>query len=210
MNTYLALVVDDHPLVSESVGLLILSLAPSARVERRESLRACAALAARGARVDLAVLDLSLPDASGLQGLEQMRTWWPQARLIVFSGANNALLRRHCLEAGAEDFVIKTATTGDLRRAMQAALDASSRAGLTLHAAPVGVPAGAIGLPPKQMAVWHDLASGLSNNEIAERHGVSVNTVKSHVRELFERIGARNRTEAARLYAARSAAPPGP
>ena len=73
MTACSALVVDDHPLVAESVAALILSLAPSAVVERRETLRGCAPLAARALPMTLIVADLSLPDASGLQSLEQLR-----------------------------------------------------------------------------------------------------------------------------------------
>lgn len=200
MPPCLALVVDDHPLVSESVAALILSVVPGAVVERRETLRACAPLAARTAAVTLAVADLSLPDATGLQSLLQLRAWWPKARVIVFSGVRNAMLQRHCLEAGAAAFVLKTASTVELRGALEQVLGAAAlRVPL-----PSGVsPPGTGELSPKQEAVWRDLASGLSNQEIATRHGISVNTVKTHVRELFERIGVRNRTEAARLYAAR-------
>ncbi|WP_439517230.1 response regulator transcription factor [Hydrogenophaga sp.] len=199
MTTCSALVVDDHPLVAESVAVLILSIAPGAVVERRETLRGCASLAGRAAPLTLIVADLSLPDASGLRALEQLRAWWPQASVVVFSGARNALLQRHCMEAGAAAFVVKTASTVELRESLQRVLN-------------VALPRPTLALPtrwsdgelsPKQEAVWRDLASGLSNQEIAQRHGVSINTVKTHVRELFERIGVRNRTEAARLYAER-------
>lgn len=199
MTTCSALVVDDHPLVAESVAVLILSIAPAAVVERRETLRGCASLAGRAVPLTLIVADLSLPDASGLQALEQLRAWWPQASVVVFSGARNALLQRHCMEAGAAAFVVKTASTVELRESLQRVLNvALPRPTLAL---PARWSAGE--LSPKQEAVWRDLASGLSNQEIAQRHGVSINTVKTHVRELFERIGVRNRTEAARLYAER-------
>lgn len=199
MTTCFALVVDDHPLVAESVAMLILSLAPNAVVERRESLRGCAKLADRSAPMTLVVADLSLPDASGVQALEQLRAWWPQARVVVFSGARNALLRRHALEAGASAFVLKTASTVELRAALQQVLEIEPAKASTALVARHSENE----LSPKQEAVWRDLASGLSNQEIAQRHSVSVNTVKTHVREVFERIGVRNRTEAARLYAER-------
>ncbi len=199
MTSCSALVVDDHPLVAESVASLILSVAPAATVERRESLRGCGPLAGRGLPFSLVVADLSLPDASGLQALEQLRAWWPAARVIVFSGARNALLQRHCLQAGAAAFVLKTASTVELRGALQRVLGVQP----PKPAAPSAAQVADGELSPRQEAVWRDLASGLSNPEIAARHGISVNTVKTHVRELFERIGVRNRTEAARLYAGR-------
>lgn len=199
MTTCSALVVDDHPLVAESVALLIHSVVPDALVEQRETLRSCAPLVGRLMPFDMIVADLSLPDASGLRALEQLRMWWPQARIIVFSGARNALLQRHCLERGAAAFVVKTASTIELRGALRKVLGVESP-----NAAALMTTSWAEGdLSPKQVAIWRDLASGLSNQEIANRHSVSINTVKTHVRELFERIGVRNRTEAARLYAKR-------
>jgi len=48
--------------------------------------------------------------------------------------------------------------------------------------------------------MWQAIAEGMSNGEIAERYGISLNTTKAHVRELLQRLGVRNRTEAATMY----------
>lgn len=195
----MVLVVDEHPLIGESVAAIVHALAPDAIVERRSSLRGCAQTAARGRDVALVVADLALRDAHGIRTLENLRAWWPGAQIVVFSGARNALLHTQCLAAGASAVVLKTAPTSELRLALQRALGAAAaRLAGSVCAPPAA--SGARKLPPMQAAIWVDLAKGLSNPEIARRHGISVNTVKTHVREVYERIGARNRTEAARLF----------
>jgi DNA-binding NarL/FixJ family response regulator len=55
-------------------------------------------------------------------------------------------------------------------------------------------------LSPRQQQMWQAIAEGLSNAEIAERYGISLNTTKAHVRELLQRLGVRNRTEAATRF----------
>jgi DNA-binding NarL/FixJ family response regulator len=55
-------------------------------------------------------------------------------------------------------------------------------------------------LSPRQQQIWQAIADGMSNQEIAQRYQISLNTTKAHVRELLQRLGVRNRTEAATLY----------
>ena len=57
-----------------------------------------------------------------------------------------------------------------------------------------------IELSPRQQQMWKSIAEGLSNGEIADRYRISLNTTKAHVRELLQRLGVRNRTEAATLF----------
>ena len=70
------------------------------------------------------------------------------------------------------------------------------------HLDPIAAPSrpDPVDLSPRQQQMWQAIAEGMSNGEIAERYGISLNTTKAHVRELLQRLGVRNRTEAATMY----------
>lgn len=189
------LVLDDHPMLAESVAAVIRSRDPMAVVEVAHTLKSALAMRDRPRGFDLIILDLSLPDAKGIATFEALQQTWPLTPKIVFSGIDHPVLRQQCLAMGAKAFVLKT----DDVKALYQALDLHGPSPDASH--PLRPAARlASGLTSKQLAIWQDLAAGYSNQEIAQRHGVAINTVKSHVREILERIHVRNRTEAARLY----------
>ncbi len=190
-----ALVLDDHPMLAESVAAVIRSRDPMAVVEVAHTLKSALAMRDRPRGFDLIILDLSLPDAKGIATFEALQHAWPLTPKIVFTGIDHPVLRQQCLALGAKAFVLKT----DDVKSLYHALDVHWPSPSALHPFEA-TPRIASDLTSKQLAIWQDLAAGYSNQEIAERHGVAINTVKSHVREILERIHARNRTEAARLY----------
>jgi DNA-binding NarL/FixJ family response regulator len=195
MSNRKALVLDDHPMVAESVAAVIRSKDPLAVVEVAHSLKTALALQNKGRDFDLIVLDLSLPDSKGIGTFEALDAAWPSVAKIVFSGLSHTLLMQQCLSLGAKAFVAKSDDVKSLYQALEANWPKLSPSEDQEHKTRV-----ASELTVKQLAIWQDLAAGYSNLEIAERHSIAINTVKSHVREILERIQVRNRTEAARLF----------
>jgi DNA-binding NarL/FixJ family response regulator len=195
MSNRKALVLDDHPMVAESVAAVIRSKDAFAVVEVAHSLKTALALQTKGREFDLIVLDLSLPDSKGIATFEALEGAWPSVPKIVFSGLSHPVLIQQCLAQGAKAFVAKSDDVKSLYQALEANWPNLSPADLHENKARV-----ASELTAKQLSIWQDLAAGYSNLEIAERHSIAINTVKSHVREILERIQVRNRTEAARLF----------
>jgi DNA-binding NarL/FixJ family response regulator len=195
MSDRKALVLDDHPMVAESVAAVIRSKDALAVVEVAHSLKTALALQAKGRDFDLIVLDLSLPDSKGIGTFEALDLAWPRVPKIVFSGLSHAVLIQQCLSQGAKAFVAKSDDVKSLYEALEANWPKPSLTQNQEHRSRV-----ASELTAKQLAIWQDLAAGYSNLEIAERHSIAINTVKSHVREILERVQVRNRTEAARLF----------
>lgn len=206
------LVIDDHPVVADSVAALVRSINADVPIEICHSLRAAQAYLSRGMLPTLIVTDLSLPDSKGVgtvvQIVDQIRAAageHTKLKIVVFSGIEHALLKNQCLTLGISAFVTKSEDIGALKAVLIAALGParSSQANNAGSAASENATVDirlASALTRKQAAIWQDLAAGYSNAEIALRHGVGVNTVKTHVKDIFDRIGARNRTEAAKLY----------
>jgi DNA-binding NarL/FixJ family response regulator len=211
MPTPALLIVDDHPVVANSVAAIADSVSIGVRTVIAHSLRAAMSAIERDDGIVAIITDLSLPDSKGISTVEQLTqsialTGRP-TRITVFTGIEHGLLRQHCLHFGVENFLTKNEDVRSLRSAITHLL----RTDTPDPASPVsrekstqeskqGNEALVETLTPKQAAIWQDLAAGYSNPEIASRHGVGINTVKTHVKEIFERIGVRNRTEAATLF----------
>jgi DNA-binding NarL/FixJ family response regulator len=203
------LILDDHPLVADSVAAIVRSILIDAHIEIFHSLKTAQSYLAKGILPTVIVTDLSLPDSKGIGTVEQIINKVSvstgksaQLQLIVFSGIEHSILKHQCLALGALAFITKSDDGKALRAILEKSLKSSPSA--TLYPSK-DVSNGSSdllsqSLTRRQAQIWQDLAAGYSNAEIATRHGVGINTVKTHVKDVFDRIGARNRTEAAKLY----------
>jgi two-component system, NarL family, nitrate/nitrite response regulator NarL len=203
------LILDDHPLVADSVAAIVRSILLDVNVEIFHSLKPAQSYLAKGTLPTVIVTDLSLPDSKGIGTVEQIINQvsvsvGPSAhlQLVVFSGIEHSVLKNQCLALGALAFITKSDDGKALRAILEKSLTNQAISNLCpskdLHNGASELLSQS--LTRRQTQIWQDLAAGYSNAEIATRHGVGINTVKTHVKDVFDRIGARNRTEAAKLY----------
>jgi two-component system, NarL family, response regulator len=213
MAVQTVLIIDDHPLVADSVAALVRSIQADVHIEVFHSLKSVQQFLAKGLLPILIVTDLSLPDSKGIGTVEQIIAQVHASigstaglKLIVFSGIEHSLLKHQCLALGVMAFITKSDDGKALREILEKALLESR--GKYYASISNSLPATSdllsLSLTRRQSQIWQDLAAGYSNAEIATRHGVALNTVKTHVKDIFDRIGARNRTEAAKLYFSRA------
>jgi len=196
------LLVDDHPVVPLALRSLIEQHFGGVVALQASSLRQARVVYQDEPRLAVTVLDLRLPDVAGLEGISQLRELRPEVPVIVFTGLDSEPLRRSTAMLGAAAMVCKSEHA-------QALLDAV-RPHLALRMQALGLPSGESDRPAppssdselstRQQQMWQAIAEGLSNAEIAQRYGISLNTTKAHVRELLHRLGVRNRTEAATRF----------
>ncbi len=141
-------------------------------------------------RPQVVVLDMSMPDAPGvvhkLRGVRVIALGVPAARHAI--GA--------CLEAGV-GYLTRDGSIDDLVRTIEAA--AADEPGRRLPAPGVPPPGGIDALTPRESQILEMLARGLSNTQIAREATIEVATVKNHVHNLLEKLGARRRGEAAAM-----------
>lgn len=212
------LVVDDHELVRLGLRTLVQSHAQAQRnvvtvFEAHNLQEALTLFGANAASIQLVLLDLHLPDAHGLSGVQAFMGQFPQAHVVVLSGISDPGLQRDALALGAKAFLTKS---GDLDQVVHylAALGLINPPGLApqcvtpLDAATpaTAAPLAAgrmirtatgewVPLTARQAQVLDWILIGWSNRQIAEHAHLSEGTVKNHVSTLLLQLGARSRAQ---------------
>ena len=205
------MLVDDHALVRSAVRQAL--SAPDIVVVGEASTADEALLLAPQLNPDVLLLDLNLPGASGFGLLRELAPRLPDTRIVMLTISND---RRDLLDAvrnGASGYLTKDLSPDALQRAVRGirsgdlAMSRAMAAEVIQHLAtatnrPAGGDARADlpGVSAREEEVLALLADGLTDREIAERLGISPRTVETHVGSLLNKLGVRNRAQAARRY----------
>jgi len=196
-NLTRVLVIDDHPVVRE--GLRSMLSGDGIDVVGDAGTGQEAVSAAVALRPDVILLDMELPDRSGLVVLRQLRESVPATCVLVVSMHDDAGLVRRALEAGASGWLLKGVGRRELRAAVQAVRGGTSVIDPTLLralAAEAG-PASPTALTPLEHDVLRLVAHGLTNRQIGEQMRWSLGTVKKYVQRILDKLGVADRTQAA-------------
>lgn len=189
------LVVEDHAVVRRGLCALLESAGFEVVADVGTGEEALA-----GARdVDVLLLDLGLPDVSGLEVLRRLPDEAPDARAVVLTMHGEEEYVMQALAAGADGYVLKTAEPEAVTEAIERALRGEVYLDPTVAAPVIRRAAHAASSPdkltPREEEVLSLIARGLTNRQIAEQLFISVNTVETHRRHLLEKLGARSRAE---------------
>ena len=195
------LLVDDHALVRDALALLIALQHPD--VDLRHAGRLREALSVLGAEpdVDLVLLDLDLPDSTGLATLQAIRDASPDVRTVVLSADDRPETVLAAIDAGAAGFIPKATESRQLREALATVLRGGVHVpavALAASPAPLGQPGSTehLGLTLRQIDVLRMLVDGRSNKLIARELDLSPSTVKTHLEAIFQRLHVNSRTQA--------------
>ena len=196
------LIVDDHPLFGEALGNAIRISHPDARIYEAASIRQALNVLATEHNIDLALLDLLLPDAVGFSGFLRLRDSHPKLPILIVSSVDDKQTIREALALGAVGYLSKSTSVTELSDAIARILSGSV-------SAPKGfVSAGAREqneaailerikkLTPQQVRVLHLIRNGLQNREIAAELKLAESTVKAHVTEILRKLGLFSRNKA--------------
>ncbi|GAA3813479.1 response regulator transcription factor [Sphaerisporangium flaviroseum] len=191
-------VADDHPVFRMGLRRLLESV-PGVEVVREAWDTASAVEAAAEERPDVVVMDLHMPGGGGVEATSQIRRRAPDVRVLVLTMHSDDALVRTALRAGARGYVLKDASSEEILRALeavhadQAILDAViADRFFAAASAPSPFPQ----LTERETDILERMATGLTNEAIALRLGISIKTVQNHVSNVLLKLGARHRGEA--------------
>lgn len=199
------LLVDDHALFADALGLLIAHRHPGVALLSASSLAAAQAALRAQPELSLVLLDLNLSDSRGLDTLHRLREQAPLARVIVLSADDRRETVLAALEAGAAGFIPKTADSAALDQALRSVLSGAVYLppGLDDDTEPLDA-AEDSAWPPltsRQVDVFRCLVNGLPNKLIARELSLSDSTVKTHVQAIYDRLGVTSRAQVVLLAA---------
>jgi DNA-binding NarL/FixJ family response regulator len=146
---------------------------------------------------DVAVVDVNLPDGSGLRLVRRLRDEHPGIALLIYTGVEDAATLAEALESGADGFALKLGGITKLIQGLRL-VAAGQRYVDPLIATMLDteVEAKPLLLTKREREVFDLLAEGLSGEEIAERLTLSAETVRTHIRNGMDKLDARTRTGA--------------
>jgi DNA-binding NarL/FixJ family response regulator len=189
------LTVDDHPLFRNGVAALVATQRDMQLVG--EAANGTDAIRQfRAHRPDVTLMDLQMPEMNGLEATIAIRGEFPDARIIVLTTyAGDAQVLR-ALQAGARAYLLKTSVDTELLETIRSvhkgrkALSAEASFQLAEHATDES-------LTPVEVDVLRLIAAGNANKQIADRMGVTEETIKGRVRNILSKLHANDRTHAA-------------
>src|SRR5260221_170313 len=186
--------VDEHPLLREGIAT-INNNQPDMLLVAQASSGTEAIQKFRDHRPDITLMDLRLPDLSGIDAMIAIRTEFAEARIIMLTTFEGDVEIQRALEAGARGYMLKNMPPRDLVEVIR-----------QVHAGKKRVPAEVAAhlaehlsdesLTPREVDVLRHVAGGNRNRDIAERLFISEETVKVHIKHIMDKLGASDRTQA--------------
>jgi len=186
--------VDDHPLLREGIAAVINSQPDMVMIAQASAGRE-AIQTFRDHRPDVTLMDLRLPDMSGIDVIIAIRNEFPDARIVMLTTFEGDVEIQRALAAGARGYVLKTMPPKELAEAVRQVHAGKKRiphaiaAQLADHIADEA-------LTEREIDVLRHVAGGNRNRDIAEQLRISEETVKVHVKHIMEKLGASDRTAA--------------
>lgn len=186
--------VDDHPLLREGIMAIINGQADMVLVAQAESGRE-AIQKFREHRPDVTLMDLRLPDMSGIDALIAIRSEFSNARIIMLTTFEGDVEIQRALQAGARGYLLKSMPPKDLVEAIRQ-VHAGKKRVPTEVATHLAEHLSDESLTEREIDVLRHIAGGNRNRDIGERLFISEETVKVHVKHIMEKLGASDRTQA--------------
>jgi DNA-binding NarL/FixJ family response regulator len=209
------LLVDDHALFREGVAMLLRSLDPEVEIFEAGSCEVALDLVQQGEQLDIVLMDLQLPGASGLTAIRLLRSHYPDLPVVAVSSSEDKQTVLETLDAGAMGFVPKSSTSAVLKAALQLIMSKGIYLPASIFLADMAVGPGAarsdhvlegpnrrsvtpekLGLTPRQADVLFRILQGKSAKVISKELGLSSSTVKVHTTAVLRALNVTTRTQA--------------
>jgi len=196
-GTIRILAVDDHPLVREGIAGLV-AVQPDMKLVAEASNGREAIQQFRAHRPDVTLMDLQMPEMSGLDAIVAILGECPEARILVLTTYAGDVQVLRALKAGARAYLLKNSLHKDLLETIRAvhtgkkAVSAEVSCQLAEHTTDDALTSG-------EIAVLRLIAAGNANKQIADQLGITEETVKGRVKNILSKLSANDRTHAATI-----------
>jgi DNA-binding NarL/FixJ family response regulator len=186
--------VDDHPVLRGGIAALI-----GNQTDMEVVAEACNGREAveqfRKHRPDVTLMDLQMPEMSGIDAISAIRGEFPEARIIILTTHAGDVQVSRALKAGARGYLLKGSLRNELLETIRA-VHAGQRRVSSEVAAEIAEHSTDDALTPREVDVLRLVAKGNANKEIAAQLSLSEETVKSHIRNILAKLEANDRTHA--------------
>ncbi len=186
--------VDDHPLLHEGIAMVIKNQ-PDMVLAAEASNGQEAIQQFRLHKPDVTLMDLRLPDMSGIDTMIAIRADFPEARIIILTTFAGDVEIQRALEAGARAYVLKSTPPKELVEVIRQVHAGNKRIPAEI-AAHLAEHYSDEALTGREVEVLQHIAGGNRNRDIAERLFITEETVKVHIKHIMEKLGASDRTQA--------------
>jgi DNA-binding NarL/FixJ family response regulator len=186
--------VDDHPLLREGLAALIGNQTDMELVAEASNGREALELF-RKHRPDITLMDLQMPEMSGIDTIGAIRGEFPEARIVILTTHAGDVQVSRALKAGARAYLLKGSLRKELLETIRA-VHAGQKRLSPEAAAEIAEHAGEDTLTPREVQVLRLVAEGNANKQVAARLSLTEETVKSHLRNILAKLRANDRTHA--------------
>lgn len=192
------LIIDDHPIIHEVLGAIARNAFPEARLHFAMDLNEAYAHSRGAQGLDVVILDLGLPNCTGIEALSRFRTIHPDVPILVVSACDDRETVMKAMRSGAAGYVPKSAKPQVIAGALRVV------AAGQIYVPPIAIadifkvpaPAQNHRLTERQRDVMRLVLKGLANKEIARELTISENTVKQHLQSVYSYFGVSSRAQA--------------
>jgi DNA-binding NarL/FixJ family response regulator len=186
--------VDDHPLLREGLAAVIDNESNMAMVAQASTAQEGIAQF-RKHQPDVTLMDLRLPDKSGIEAMIAIRAEFPEARIIVLTTFEGDVEIQRALEAGARGYVLKSMPPKELVEVIVQVHAGKKRIPMQI-ATQLAEHISDEALTEREIEVLSQMAKGNRNRDIAEKLFIAEETVKVHIKHIMEKLSATDRTQA--------------
>jgi DNA-binding NarL/FixJ family response regulator len=201
MSFIKVLSIDDHPLLREGLASMINSQ-PDMRLVASASTGNEGILKYREFKPDITLMDLRLPDLSGLDAMLAILAEFPEARIVMLTTFTGDVEIQRSLQAGAQGYLLKSMPPTQIVETIRQVHAGKKRVSPEI-ATQLAEHISDESLSGREIQVLQHVSEGNRNREIAKRLFISEDTVKAHLKHIMEKLGATDRTHATAIAARR-------
>lgn len=194
------LICEDHHLVQLGLQVSLQKSLPQLKTLHIAGTAEEALQFAKDRRPDLALIDLGLPDMSGVHLIQQLQNLWPEIKVLVVTSCNNPSIIAQVLKLNVAGIMQKASSSEELRTALQRVCDGSGEAYLDPYIRTLLRSHDKVEFTPREYDVLLQIIQGHSNQDIANKIGCAITTVRFHRSNIMEKAGVHSATELAAWF----------